>query len=481
MDKFGQLIDQIWGKAWWAVPLSALLPLIFLTYSKVYNGLTDKDTGPATRLRLKEILVDKAWPQQYRLLLSKLQNALQHVFGDSHSWQALRVCWVIALWYTFLLLYISTIENDAVREARLIVGLSVVIASIPLGLLLNRAIKWFGARYTKLKFVRIARKQHIVVARVLESIGVLLCIPITIISFVFYGTTAIFIFMNLSSREFLSALVIAVVVSFVAVLLGSFVTALGLALLLLFFLALLLSTVVGPEGADAAVLFWGLPFVNALFDWASWNVSRHFINRARRPQHWQASFRDLAADAAIAMLIMATMSLVMTSLFDSAVSLERYLGWSDPFSWAHIAINARDDPWGAGLPVTLMLVTTLVPTLLHIACGTIALSLHFFLPGQTFVKEINRMNDRSSPTFGNAIDGHYLTIKLFCGAFAGLVPFGCWIALFFWAPNWVGTALYSLATKGAHPFWLVLLIPLTLVARKQFHLQEPHAPKPAHD
>ena len=45
--------------------------------------------------------------------------------------------------------------------------------------------------------------------------------------------------------------------------------------------------------------------------------------------------------------------------------------------WRALAVQARDEPWRAGFIVTLMLLSTLLPTLLHLLFGVVAVGVRF--------------------------------------------------------------------------------------------------------
>ena len=133
-----------------------------------------------------------------------------------------------------------------------------------------------------------------------------------------------------------------------------------------------------------AFFYLMLPLVNALLDWLSWWVSRFFLEQTAQPgAKVTVIVRDIALDFTVAMLFMLALSLLLPA---GAIALDSlYAGWMDvntgvpaQTGWQDYALWARDDPWGKGLMVTLMLVTTLIPTLLHIVMGLMAFFIHSF-------------------------------------------------------------------------------------------------------
>jgi len=127
-----------------------------------------------------------------------------------------------------------------------------------------------------------------------------------------------------------------------------------------------------------------LPSVNALLDWLSWWVSRFFLEKtAQLGVTVLVIVRDVVLDFGVAVLFMLALCLLLPA---GAIALDSlYVDWIDTKAgvhaqtgWQEYAMLARDDPWGKGIMVTLMLVTTLIPTLLHIVMGLMAFFIHSF-------------------------------------------------------------------------------------------------------
>ncbi|WGZ93803.1 MAG: hypothetical protein QJT81_18760 [Candidatus Thiothrix putei] len=129
--------------------------------------------------------------------------------------------------------------------------------------------------------------------------------------------------------------------------------------------------------------YLALPLVNALLDWLSWWVSRFFLERTAQESRVRVIVLDVVLDFGVAVLFMLALCLLLPA---GAIVLDSlYAGWVDVKSgvpaqtgWQEYAVWARDDPWGKGIMVTLMLVTTLIPTLLHILLGLMAFFIHGF-------------------------------------------------------------------------------------------------------
>jgi hypothetical protein len=129
--------------------------------------------------------------------------------------------------------------------------------------------------------------------------------------------------------------------------------------------------------------FLMMPLVNALLDWLSWWVSRYFMGRALQAPRVRVIVRDISVDFGAAVLFMLALCLllpgvaeVLDRLYAGHLSVTKHIAAQT--DWRMYAQLARDDAWGKGIMVTMMLVTTLIPTLLHIFAGVLATFIHSF-------------------------------------------------------------------------------------------------------
>lgn len=140
-----------------------------------------------------------------------------------------------------------------------------------------------------------------------------------------------------------------------------------------------------------------LPLLNALFDWISWWVSRFFMERTAVDNvAVSVIFIDVLIDFCVAVLLILALVLFLPGL--SILVDFLYQNKEDILSnlpaetnWQDYAVWARDDPWGKGIMVTLMLFTTLIPTLLHIFLGLVAFYIHAF-KGQALATFLSQAN-----------------------------------------------------------------------------------------
>jgi hypothetical protein len=226
-----------------------------------------------------------------------------------------------------------------------------------------------------------------------------------------------------------------------------------------------------PSLAWVAFFFF-FPFANSLLDWASLSATRWLMGRwvgekeveeTNFGRYFWGLFMDLAAAAACVCLLAALLSAGMVGLnwaldaggADQALRVD----------WMGLMGDFRADPLGDGLMVTLMLCSTLAPTLFHMAAGTAA-AFPLPHPGRAYVYRV--LESDAKPAAGKALGiGFLMAVQL-------LVPFVVWtivlamIARFFvpmswmhrlmpdWFPENDGSLLLWLPYRAAEWTWVAL-------------------------
>jgi hypothetical protein len=121
-----------------------------------------------------------------------------------------------------------------------------------------------------------------------------------------------------------------------------------------------------------AMLLLLIPLFNAALDWLSWGVTRYFLEKAEKSTSTTRGiillFMELLADFLIAALLLVSLAVLLVMGSELMTQLV------NPFAnsrvpWESVLSAFQAKPWGTGLIVTGMLITTLIPTFLHLVAG----------------------------------------------------------------------------------------------------------------
>ena len=120
------------------------------------------------------------------------------------------------------------------------------------------------------------------------------------------------------------------------------------------------------------VFLCALPVANAVLDWLSWWATRallHGVNRGRRgPLGLLMAAGAVLLDLLVAVICLVALCAVAAIILELANAVFVSRGWPI-FDWRQQMEQAIRAPFTEGFLVTGMLVTTLVPTLLHVGVG----------------------------------------------------------------------------------------------------------------
>lgn len=128
----------------------------------------------------------------------------------------------------------------------------------------------------------------------------------------------------------------------------------------------------GVEFLPIIIFLIILPSTNALLDTVSWSATRHFIGKMLTTTSRLAVVLEIIADIAIALICL----FLLAALIPNVIELFNLI-LPAPFDWIGTATDALADPFGAGLLTTGMLLSTLVPTFIHVTAGIGALGAGF--------------------------------------------------------------------------------------------------------
>ena len=201
------------------------------------------------------------------------------------------------------------------------------------------------------------------------------------------------------------------------------------------------------------LLYLLLPLSNALFDCVSVKYSRYFSTRIAAGEGTGMVSKHLLWDTALAVLFFFGLLLALPPLIDGYNWLCSFTSLP-PIDWRELALQARDDPWGAGFLVTLMLLSTLIPTLLHLLMAGLALG------GRgLFLAYFARGMQHSSI--------YVFTLAIWLGVLAVAIPAACywlWQALSAWLRLNITGALYNLLMLVYANGWQHVVLALVSIA-----------------
>ncbi|MEL6476331.1 MAG: hypothetical protein AAFR17_03315 [Pseudomonadota bacterium] len=121
----------------------------------------------------------------------------------------------------------------------------------------------------------------------------------------------------------------------------------------------------GASGAVLLIFFVLLPLLNAVVDMMSWAITRWFVRQAARLGLTVRVFFEALLDIGLAFLCL----ILLAAILPNAIALANLVLPEPGVDWDERAAQAVRDPFGAGFMVSGMLLTTLVPTAIHLWDG----------------------------------------------------------------------------------------------------------------
>ncbi|MBT3305786.1 MAG: hypothetical protein HN377_04815 [Alphaproteobacteria bacterium] len=423
----------------------ALVPLLFGLWMKLLGG-------KAWRNRVGAWLYNASWSTAYAGLLQNLLIRLRWFFGRPWSPRALDMCLRLTVVYsmTYFLLVVAFPAPEDPIERLTDVGVFLVLSLMCF--LLARKV-----RRNHLQAQRLTdRRGRLIWLRLREQlVYFIICLVILVLGLI--------VAIAALDGDVSAILIFSIPVALTGVLAGGGARAAvgtltgigalggGVGFIFYIFSAFDEGGIVGTEGyieiAKFGILFFLIPCLNTLFDWPSWAASRWLMQRLRadasRPGFFHRAgglLAHLAIDGAIA----------IACLFGLAIALTNFSAWMDlPTLWDEPFYATTVAPFSFGGSIlTVMLLSTLVPTALHLFFALFALAAirppyrHWF---KGWLEEANAGDE-----WGNrAIVSGYLTFWM---VFALAILWGAAVAVLqgldkLWL--WLGWGLPA----DPYPFW----------------------------
>lgn len=323
---------------------------------------------PDTRTSLRARLGGATPLERYRGAIRDLNVWLDGWFGPSTSGQALERCIAIAFVYPVALFLLTVLINGLVSGAVHPYEIAIFAVAAVLGTYIIRYIfRGFYKIGTSLwRFIGGDSDLIQLIARVmLGALAVIIAFAIALViassvagSFVEPGT-----------------MVLAVIAAFaLAFVLAALLAVAGAAVAALFLFVLTVGALAfAGQFAFLLLLFFVLlPMVNAVLDWGSWAVTRFFLRRvAKVPDGARGGLlllAEITADLAAAALFFLGLVVLLANGIEAINAVLAGFG-RETFPWRALVNAALEEPLSHGLFVIGMLVTTLVPTFIHLTDG----------------------------------------------------------------------------------------------------------------
>lgn len=334
----------------------AAIPVIFVFWTSLLNG-------PLWRIRVGIWIQEARWSTAYASFLNRLRTYLQKMFGPAWSFKAFEICFCIALIYSTVLLIISIILF--LSPSIVIVGFIELISSILITYVIFRKIV-HHYRDTKIDKLTLYVYMYKYFS---ESIIYILMWIVVLLIFVMHG----FIFQEKSMLVGLAFLTGAVV----GAVIGSGIWALSPLVVYI----VVLNYLIGLKAFNnlfliILIIYIALPVINAFLDWVSCAVSRFFIRRLQSDAINEVFSARLGwliihivVDLCLAILFLYSLAVIMVSLRSLVYQNTELGGLLEVFGFTKFFPLS-----GPGIVLTVMLISTIIPTLIHLFFAIFAMA-----------------------------------------------------------------------------------------------------------
>jgi len=446
MDK---LLEELFGFFGLSAQSTVLIGLIFLLYKVINNHITSNEANQKLVIAWLE---QKYILEKYRSSLGWVLGKLQGFYGEADSGEAFYHCFIIASIYPFVLFLIVYSFFSGISEfAGVQIFTEMPVNKRPLFvvqiILLAISIPLFIITFGQMP--EVTQKIHSIFyfikdKKTRDTIS-------GIVSMTFF----IALFLFIAGLMFITGIrATQIIISFVIMFSGGvFVFSFFTAIIMTIF-----SSICYSYSSSYYLLIFLLifPSFNALLDWFSLRVSRYCLFAITQESNPFIILIDLLIDLICALGFM----LILVLLFPSLIEWSNYLVNTKAIvDWRSMAETAINDPWGKGLMVTMMLITTLLPTFLHFFLALLVISIQLLF-GQSLAKFLKKAGESTLIPMLAAI-----WIEAYC-CFVFLIMFLLYSGWQKISTFPIGEWLYQVAEWGQNQpiFVIILLVSMLLVA-----------------
>ena len=393
---------------------------IVLLLFPIYGFFLVALTGKKWRALIRSWLYGATWSRAYAGLLDDLLARLDHFFGPPRGWRAFELCFALAMLYTIAYLLL----HYALRQAVPSLAIPIVATAGAGGVVLVFLFRRVKQRYSRTRQGAARRERlwlHLMEQATYCVLGLWTYFAATAAAIVVGVLTTGAI--DISLAAVVAAVVVVVVGAGAGAGTGTLVSAATVAAVHILRIRSIdaseLNTAAVEFAVTISILIFGIPLLNALFDWPSWWASRWLMTRLREDALREGVFRRLGAVLAH---VAADFTLALACLFGLSIVIANVaFGVGFPEVWADYYVAAKTAPFsGYGSAMTVMLISTLVPTAMHLFFAVFALAVLRppFATHTAFWLKEDKFGDEKGTQMLVAL---YLTV---CAGFALMVLWG---------------------------------------------------------
>jgi hypothetical protein len=389
-EAVGQILGIDWGMVGAAltflgIVVGAVITLVLYQHGQLLAQV--KDEQDRARIR-EQLTTDAGIASRFGDGIAGLMTCIDGYFGPRLGWRAFDRCLLHAYLYP-ILLFVAAWVAGASGELGAVEVLSTTAwwQRLLTALAMTFAVAWGFVVFPRMSEVQRASRQYVQswleksslashepVSRfklsrnlLIAGIFLLTIVPLTFVvnfSFVFLGVGIVIVVGGTISELIIFAIVALFVIC------GS--PAGKIAIVVMIAIAFSFTFAGAAAATTILLLYVALPIANAALDWLSWAVTRSLM---RRSTNWAGAALNaisiasrLALDLGLAFVSLCVLALLLPNVVEGTNWLFGWLEWPT-IAWLPLLNQALEAPFTQGVFVTGMLLTTLVPTLLHVAAG----------------------------------------------------------------------------------------------------------------
>ncbi len=404
-------------KDWAAV----IFPIIVGCYCLIRRILHDPRSRSDWAVWLRHPLV---W-EGYTTVVKRGLDWLDGFFGEPRSGRAFRRCWLIAFLYPSFLFLLSwvfegpkhfkteTFLIEASQTRRILDGFVVYAIGFVIFFIVRRRRHWAELLVRRLpaswrfkEGLGIIVELGIIFGAILGAGTVALTAffagavldtgAVTVASTVAVALAAAFADTGAVTVAFASTVAVALAAAFA----GTGAVAVTFAVAVAVAISFAVAFAVLGAGTGIGAVIWLLafllfPLLNAILDWLSWWVSRSLIRKVTQDPSHRRIFIHLGLDLFWAAVFLVSLAALIPIEVQAANRAFSAAGWP-VIEWQGNLAAVKTAPFTRGIVLWGMLLTTLVPTALHLLVATTALVLKWPMPGKLKIAGLLEEEDLST-------------------------------------------------------------------------------------